>query len=136
MKAPALLARRRFRVAISDSNFVLGSKQGGFLLPALPPSTQGNRGGPTRKSAKGGWTPEQVCSYAGANSQPCVAYQRAKTVLTHVALHARTSFFAELCITMVAGTGSKSVSLLRLMCLQIRLQDVLPLTFHVNPLYS
>lgn len=35
-------------------------KQGGFLLPALPPSTQGTRGGPTRKSAKGGWTPEQV----------------------------------------------------------------------------
>jgi len=35
-------------------------KQGGFLLPAVPPSTQSNRGGPTRKSAKGGWTPEQV----------------------------------------------------------------------------
>ncbi|KAL0034420.1 hypothetical protein WJX79_001255 [Trebouxia sp. C0005] len=34
-------------------------KQGGFLLPAVPPSTQSNRGGPTRKSAKGGWTPEQ-----------------------------------------------------------------------------
>ena len=29
-------------------------------MPALPPSTQGTRGGPTRKSAKGGWTPEQV----------------------------------------------------------------------------
>jgi len=43
-------------------------KQGGFLLPAVPPSTQSNRGGPTRKSAKGGWTPEQVSLLLFASS--------------------------------------------------------------------
>lgn len=52
-------------------------KQGGFLLPAVPPSTQSNRGGPTRKSAKGGWTPEQVSLllFAASAEVPCATTQ-------------------------------------------------------------
>ena len=63
----------------------------------------------------------------------CFAYQRANTLLTFMALHARMSFFAGPCITMVAGTGSKSVSLLK----PAALTDLPALTdLHSPVLYS